>query len=519
MARVLVTEQIADAGLDLLREQGHEVDEQFGLSPDELCAAIGTADALIIRSSTQVTAEVLAASQNLAVVGRAGVGLDNVDVSAATARGVMVVNAPQSNVLSAAEHTMALLLAQARNVPQAHSALREGRWERSQWTGVELSDKTLGIVGLGRIGRLVAARARAFGMKIVAHDPFVPSDKAADLRIEMLELAELVARSDFLTLHLAKTPETINLINADLLAKAKPELRVINVARGGIINEADLAAAVASGQIAGAAIDVFAEEPTTESPMFAEPSIVVTPHLGASTQEAQDKAGVTIAEQVLLALGGDFVPFAVNVAAAPVADEMRPYLPLCEQLGTFFGRLVPALPVDIDVRFVGSIGAFDNQLPSMAVTKGILGVASGDPVSYVNANDLAAERGLRFTTANTPSAEDHVNVVSVSGGGHSVRGTLTASAGEMRIVGVDGHSLDLPFADNMLVVRNRDLPGMIGHVTTTLGSAGININDMAVGQSPDGPSLMAIITDRLVPADVLGEITANAGIESARFLQ
>jgi len=519
MARVLVTEEIAPAGLELLRERGHEVDLLLGLSPEELCEAIATADALIVRSSTKVNAEAVAAAQSLTVVGRAGVGLDNVDVAAATSRGVMVVNAPQSNVLSAAEHTMALLLAQARNVPQAHAALRDGRWERSKWTGVELSDKTLGIVGLGRIGRLVAARARSFGMKIIAHDPFVPADNAADLRIEMMELPELVSRSDFLTLHLAKTPETINLINADLLAKAKPELRVINVARGGIINEADLAQAVASGQIAGAAIDVFAEEPTTESPLFAEPSIVVTPHLGASTHEAQDKAGVTIAEQVLLALDGDFVPFAVNVAAKPVAEEMRPYLPLCERLGAFYGSLVPTLPNEIEVRFIGSIGAFDNQLPSMGVTKGILGVVSGDPVSYVNADEYATERGVRFTTANTPSAEDHVNVVAVSGGGHSVRGTITSATGEMRIVGIDGHSLDLPFADNMLVVRNQDRPGMIGHVASVLGEAGINVRDMAVGQSPDGPSLMAIITDQPIPESLLGEIAADPGIESARFVR
>lgn len=515
---MLVTEKIADTGLDVLRDAGHEVDVQLGLSPDELLAQVASANGLIIRSSTQVTAEVVAAAPELMVVGRAGVGLDNVDVAAATARGVMVVNAPQSNVLSAAEHTMALLLAQARNVPQAHAALREGRWERSQWTGVELSEKTLGIVGLGRIGRLVADRARAFGMRIIAHDPFVPAEKAAELNIELLELPELVARADFLTLHLAKTPETINLINKDLLAKAKPELRVINVARGGIINESDLAEAVATGQIAGAAIDVFAVEPTTESPLFAEPSIIVTPHLGASTHEAQDKAGVTIAEQVQLALSGDFVPFAVNVAAKPVAEEMRPFLPLCEQLGAFFGRLAPKLPGAIDIEFIGEIAAHDNSLPSMAVTKGVLGVVSGDPVSYVNALDLAGDKGVTLRTITTPKAEDHVNVIAISGGGHGVRGTLTSATGEMRIVGIDGHSLDLPFADRLLVVRNSDRPGMIGHVTSTLGQAGINVNDMAVGQSPGGPSLMAIITEQEVPESVLAAITADEGIESVQVV-
>lgn len=315
MAKVLITEKIADTGIELLTAAGHDVDLALGLSADDVTARIVDADALIIRSSTQVTDEVLAAGSQLKVVGRAGVGLDNVDVASATARNVLVANAPESNVVSAAEHTMALLLAQARNVPQAHAALREGRWERSQWTGVELSEKTLGIVGFGRIGRLVADRARAFGMKIIAHDPFVSAESVASLDVELMELPDLVAQSDFLTLHLAKTPETMNLINADLLAHAKPDLRVVNVARGGIINEADLAAAVGSGQIAGAAIDVFATEPTTESPLFEQPSIVVTPHLGASTGEAQDKAGVTIAEQILLALAGDEVTFAVNTVA------------------------------------------------------------------------------------------------------------------------------------------------------------------------------------------------------------
>ena len=373
-------------------------------------------------------------------------------------------------------------------------------------------------MGLGRIGRLVADRARAFGMRIVAHDPFVPAEKAAELNIELLELPELVARADFLTLHLAKTPDTINLINRDLLTKAKPELRIINVARGGIINESDLAEAVATGVIAGAAIDVFATEPTTESPLFDQPSIVVTPHLGASTHEAQDKAGVTIAEQVLLALSGDFVPFAVNVAAKPVAEEMRRFLPLCEQLGSFFGRLSPTLPSAVDVEFVGEIAAFDNQLPSMAVTKGMLGVASGDPVSYVNALDLAKDRAMTFRTINTTKPEDHVNVIAVSGGDHSVRGTLTSATGEMRIVGIDGHSLDLPFAENMLVVRNSDRPGMIGHVAATLGNAGVNIADMAVGQSANGPSLMAIIASGPVSDELLAAIAADDGIESAQIV-
>ena len=313
MARILVTEEIAEGGLDRLRAAGHEVDVRNGLSPEDLLAAIAGAAALIIRSATTVTEEVLAAGSDLLVVGRAGIGLDNVDVDAATRRGVMVVNAPQSNIVSAAEHTMALLLAQARNVPQAHSALVAGRWERSKWEGVELADKTLGIAGLGRIGKLVADRARAFGMRLIAYDPFVSAERGRQLGVELLPLDQVVSESDFLTIHLPKTAETKGLIGRDLLLKAKPTLRVINVARGGIVDEAALADAVREGVVAGAALDVFDNEPTTESPLFELDSIVVTPHLGASTREAQDKAGDTIADMVQLALAGEFVPFAVNL--------------------------------------------------------------------------------------------------------------------------------------------------------------------------------------------------------------
>lgn len=337
--RVLVSEQIADGGLQQLRDAGHDVEVRLDLTPETLLDAVVGAHALIIRSATRVTEEVLDAGTDLIVVGRAGIGLDNVDLPAATERGVMVVNAPQSNTLSAAEHTMALLLAQARNVPQAHAALKAGRWERSKWEGVELSDKTLGIIGLGRIGKLVAQRAMAFGMKLIAYDPFVTADRARQINVELVDLDELVSRSDFITLHLAKTPETAGLIGAELLARAKPSLRVINVARGGIIDEEALASAIADGTIAGAALDVFSKEPMTESPLFALDQVVVTPHLGASTAEAQDKAGDTIAEMVRLALAGDFVPFAVNVEAGEASESVRPYLSLAEHLGRIFGGL------------------------------------------------------------------------------------------------------------------------------------------------------------------------------------
>ena len=312
MARVLVTEKIADKGLDLLRDAGHEVDVQIGLDAAGLISAIAGAHALLIRSATIVTADLLAAGTDLKIVGRAGIGLDNVDVDAATEHNVLVANAPFSNAVTAAEHTMAMLLAQARNIAHAHAALIEGRWERSKWNGVELAEKTLGIIGLGRIGGLVAARARAFDMEIIAFDPYVAPERAAEMNIELVDLETLISSSDFVTLHLARTPDTLNLINAELLAKAKPGLRIVNVARGGIIDESALADAISNGSVGGAAIDVFAEEPTTVSPLFLLPEVTVTPHLGASTVEAQLKAGVQAAEQVVLALAGEPVPFAVN---------------------------------------------------------------------------------------------------------------------------------------------------------------------------------------------------------------
>lgn len=514
--RVLVTEKIADGGLQRLRDAGHEVDIREGLSPEELLDAIVGAHALIIRSATKVTPEVLAAGTDLMVVGRAGIGLDNVDVAAATERGVMVVNAPQSNTLSAAEHTMALLLAQARNVPQAHAALKQGRWERSKWEGVELADKTLGIIGLGRIGKLVAQRALAFGMRLVAYDPFVSADRARQLSVELLPLDELMARADFVTLHLAKTPETAGLIGAEMLAKAKPSLRVINVARGGIIDEDALADAVRDGRIAGAALDVFAAEPTTESPLFDLDAVVVTPHLGASTAEAQDKAGDTIAEMVGLALAGDFVPFAVNVSAAEASETVRPYLPLAERLG----RILAGLCADdgsesIEIEYQGHIAEYDTRILTLSVLKGFFSVTSGEPVSYVNAPRVAEEQGLEVRPTSTTTARDYVNLITLRSGDHSLAGTLVGLKGLPSIVMIDDHTVDVPPSDHLLVVRNSDRPGMIGAVGSLVGDAGVNIDDMAVGSSPEGAkALMVLATDRAVPVEVVEALRATDGVVS-----
>jgi D-3-phosphoglycerate dehydrogenase len=519
MARILVTEKIADGGLDRLRQAGHEVDLQLDLSPEGLLEAVRGAHALIIRSATQVTAEVIAAGQDLIVVGRAGIGLDNVDTAAATKQGVMVVNAPQSNILTTAEHTMAMLLAQARNIPQAHAALVAGRWERSTWEGVELADKTLGIVGLGRIGKLVAQRALAFGMKVIAHDPFVAPDRARQINVELMDLDEVVARSDFLTLHVVKTPETLGMINEELLAKAKPSLRIVNVSRGGVIDEDALAAAIRDGRIGGAALDVFATEPTTESPLFELPQVVVTPHLGASTAEAQDKAGDTIAEQVGLALAGEFVPFAVNVSAAEASSTVRPFLPLAERLGQLYGALAASVPDVLEVGYEGQLADSDTRILTLSVLKGVFGRVSEEPVSYVNAPRLAEERGVEVRESSSATSHEYINLITLKGGDHSIGGTLVGLKGEPRIVMVDDHSVDVPPSENMLVVRNDDVPGMISKVTGVLGDAGVNIDDMHLGRSPEGTAaLMVLATDRTVTDDVLTAIRAVPGVVSATAL-
>lgn len=521
---MLVAEPIAAGGLDAMRAAGLEVDERIGLTPAELIAAMPGVAALVIRSATQVTTEVLDAADALEVVGRAGIGLDNVDVAAATRRGVMVVNAPQSNVLSAAEHTIALLLAQARNIPQAHADLKAGAWNRARWQGVEVHDKTLGIIGLGRVGVLVAQRANAFGMHLVAYDPYVSEERARQLGVRLAALDEVIATADFLTVHLPKTPETTGLIGRDALEKAKPGLRIVNTARGGIIDEAALADAVRDGRVAGAAIDVYDKEPTTESPLFELPSVVVTPHLGASTAEAQDKAGQTIAEQVILALGGEFVPFAVNLAASEANATVQPFLPLAERLGQLFSALAGGAVSTLEISYEGTIGDYDCKALTLAVLKGVLAPILDEPVSFVNAPQLAAERGLVVRETTSGAARDYVNLITLRGrvGDRPVHaaGTLSGTQSQPRIVGIDDHLVDLPPRPFMLVVHNENLPGVIGSVGTVLGDAGLNIDELVVGQGPGGEAALMVLTlESAVPPEVVETLNGRPGITYAQAIE
>jgi D-3-phosphoglycerate dehydrogenase / 2-oxoglutarate reductase len=522
--KVLVTERLSAAGTERLREH-LEVDEKVGLSPDELAEIIGGYDALVVRSATKVEASLLDQAHNLKVIGRAGIGLDNVDVDAATKHGILVVNAPQSNVLSAAEHTMALLLAQARNIPQAHVALTSGSWEREKWQGVELHGKTLGIVGLGRVGTLVAQRASAFGMRLVAYDPYIAPDRAAQMGVDLAEtVADVCARADFITIHLPKTTETTGIIGARELDAVKPGVRIVNTARGGLIDEAALVQALRDGRVAGAAVDVFEGEPVTDHDLFGLPNVVVTPHLGASTAEAQDKAGLAIAEQVLLALRGEFVPYAVNVdVGTDIPEPVRPYLQLAERLGRVAVALAGTGVSALRFEYHGGIAEHDTRALTLSGLKGAFSAVVHEPVTFVNAPLLAKERGISIAESKSSESLDYVNLIEVRAEGQgetvSVAGVLVGKRDTERLVRVYGYDLDMAFAPVMTFFRYEDRPGIVGIVGSLLGEAGVNIGNMQVArQSEGGEALMGLAVDSPIPQEVLDRITEQAALTDARLI-
>ncbi len=523
--RILVADPIADSGVSALAAH-HDVDVKTGLSKEELVAIAGAYDAIVVRSQTTIDADVIAAAGQLKVIARAGVGLDNVDVDAATKSGVIVCNAPQSNIISAAEHTVALLLALARNIPQAHAALSDGRWERSTWTGTELHDKVLGVLGLGRIGTLVAQRCHAFGMRLVAYDPFVAPERAARLGVELVaSVDEVLERADFVTIHLPKTPETVGLLDAVRLRRMKPTARLLNVARGGLVDEDALAEALREGVIAGAALDVFASEPVTASPLFGLPNAIVTPHLGASTDEAQDKAGTQVADFVNLALAGEFVPSAVNVQGGPIDDEIRPFLPLGEELGRLLTALADeGMGSEVTVEYLGAIADADGRTLGLSVLKGLLSPISSEPVTFVNAPLLAEERGLNLREVSDHHSEDYVSVLRVSGvtrDGRPIRvaGTVLQPGDRERLIEVWNTPVDVEPTQHMAFFRYDDRPGIIGAVGNGLGEAGVNIAAAQVGRSEaGGEAIMALSLDDAVPAEVLERLVAQIGAHEGRTI-
>ncbi len=521
--RVLVTEPLAERGLAELRKD-FQVDVRPDLTdPEALAREIGPYDALVVRSQTRVTAEVLEAAEHLKVVARAGIGLDNVDVEAATRRGILVVNAPRSNIVSAAEHTMALLLAQARNVPQAHAALRAGRWERERFQGVELAGKTLGVVGLGRVGSMVAQRALAFEMRVIAFDPYVARERAKEMGVDLMpSLEALLVQSDLVTLHLPRTPDTEGLIGARELALMKEGARLVNTSRGGIVDEEALAKALEEGHLGGAALDVFDREPTTDSPLFPFEQVVVTPHLGASTVEAQDKAGTQVAEMVRLALSGAFVPHAVNVSAgAEVPEVVRPFLRLAERLGALVTGLAQGPISALECSYLGRIAEVDTRVLTLAALKGALAPVVHEPVSFVNAPVIATERGIVVSEVRSAAPRDYVSLVQLRArtddGEVQVAGTLVGR--RERLTHVMGFELEMSPATHMLFMTYEDRPGVIGRVGTILGEHGINIATMEVArEQAGGLALMGLTVDSPVPQEVVELLREAAAARTVRFI-
>ena len=518
---VLIAEELSPATVEALGPD-FEVRHCNGSDRAELLGAIADADAILVRSATKVDAEALAAAGRLKVIARAGVGLDNVDVKAATQNGVMVVNAPTSNIVSAAELAVALMLAAARHVSPAHSALKDGEWKRSKYAGTELYEKTVGIVGLGRIGVLVAQRLSAFGMSVIAYDPYVQAGRAAQMGVRLVDLDTLLAEADFMSVHLPKTPETIGLIGADELARAKPSLVLVNAARGGIVDEAALYAALKEGRIAGAGLDVFAKEPCTDSPLFELENVVATPHLGASTDEAQEKAGIAVARSVRLALSGELVPDAVNVQGGVIAEDVRPGIPLTEKLGRVFSALAGEVAQQVDVEVRGEITEFDVKVLELAALKGIFTDVVEDQVSYVNAPLLAAERGTAVRLVVDPESPDHRNLITIrgtlgDGSQVSVSGTLIGIAQKERLVEVNGFDLDIEPTDHLAFLRYEDRPGMVGIVGRILGEADVNIAGMQVARdAKGGAALVALSVDSPISTETLQEIELAIAATSVR---
>lgn len=521
--KVVVAEQIAQSGVETLAASC-EVDVTVGLDRDELLERLADADGLVVRSATQVDAELIAAAPHLKVIGRAGIGVDNIDVAAATDAGIIVVNAPQANVISAAEHAIALLLSQARNIPRADSTLRSGVWDRSSFQGVELHGKTLGVIGLGRIGTLVAQRALAFGMHLTAYDPYVSEDRARRLGVELVDLDTLLSESDFITIHLPMTSDTAGLLGKEALARVKPGVRIINAARGGILDEDALAEAIRDGRVGGAALDVYSTEPLVESPLFSLDEVVLTPHLGASTTEAQDKAGTDVAEAVAAALRGELVLSAVNVdLGSSVPDEVAAYLPVAEQLGQVFTGLAGGLPEILTVRVAGRVGGAGEVRPiSLAVLKGALSAVTARTVTYVNAPALAEEHGMVVDQEASDVAEDYQSVISVRGGvgGREVSVSATRTRKGPTLVEIMGHDVELPVSERMLIVRNADVPGVIGRLGSFLGDLGVNIANMVVGRAPGtgDAAMMGLNLDHLLTDGQLDELRRLEGIEEARYV-
>jgi D-3-phosphoglycerate dehydrogenase len=520
LSRILVREPIAEAGIRLLRERGFDVDVD---GDSDLAETIGAYDAIVVRSATKVTAELIGRADNLKVIGRAGVGIDNVDVEAATRRGIVVANAPESTVISAAEHTIGLLVALTRNIPQAHAALKQGRWERKTYGGVELADKTLGVLGFGRIGQQVARRAAGLGMRVVAYDPFVSPDRFRELGVERVESErEVYAAADFLTLHLPLTDETRGSINAKAFGRMRTGVRIVNAARGALVDEDDLLEALKSGKVGGAALDVFSTEPYT-GPLLELDNVVATPHLAASTEEAQDRAGVIIAEQVAAALDGGLVSNAVNIPVIGAEDleVLGAYIPLAAKLGRLAMELAAGHVEELRLTYFGALAQYDTRLLTVAALNGAFQGRSDQPVNYVNAPMIAAERGVEVREERSRAARDYTNLVRVEavsdGVALRIAGTTMGNDNRLWLVSALGFELDMELAPLLVVLRYDDVPGVIGKVGTLFGGSAVNIANMTVSRTRQGgQALMVLSIDTPAPPELVEKV--HSEFDDARFI-
>ena len=519
---VLIADKLAQSTVDALGD-GVEVRWVDGPNRPELLAAVREADALLVRSATTIDAEVLAAAPKLKIVGRAGVGLDNVDIDAATERGVMVANAPTSNIHSACEHAISLLLSTARQIPAADKTLRDGEWKRSSFSGVEIFGKTIGIVGFGHIGQLFAQRLAAFETTIIAYDPYANPARAAQLGVELVTLDELMSRADFVTIHLPKTKETAGMFDADMLAKAKKGQIIINAARGGLVDEQALADAIDSGHIRGAGFDVYASEPCTDSPLFARPEVVVTPHLGASTVEAQDRAGTDVADSVLKALAGEFVPDAVNVSGGHVDEEVALWLELARKLGLVAGHLLGGAPVTLEVEARGELSTEAVDILGLSAMRGVFSAIIDEPVTFVNAPRIAEERDVELKVSTAPESVSHrsvleVKAIAANGTVASVVRALTGLERVDKIVRINGRGVDMRAEGRNLFLHYEDAPGALGKVGTKLGAAGINIIAAALSQDTEGTGAILILrVDGEVPEALVDEIASELGASAIQL--
>lgn len=519
---VLIADKLAQSTVDALGD-AVEVRWVDGPNRPELLAAVPEADALLVRSATTVDKEVLDAASKLKIVGRAGVGLDNVDIPAATEAGVMVVNAPTSNIHSACEHAISLLLSTARQIPAADQTLRKSEWKRSSFSGVEIFGKTVGIVGFGHIGQLFAQRLAAFETTIIAYDPYANPARAAQLGVELVELEELMARSDFVTIHLPKTKETAGMFNAELLAKSKKGQIIINAARGGLVDEQALADAIKSGHIRGAGFDVFETEPCTDSPLFSLPEVVVTPHLGASTEEAQDRAGTDVAASVLKALAGEFVADAVNVSGGRVGEEVAAWLDLARKLGLVAGKLLEGAAVALEVEARGELSTEQVDALGLSALRGLFSGTVDQPVTFVNAPAIAEQRGVELKVATAPESATHRSVLEVKaiasdGTTSSVVGALTALNQVEKIVQLNGRGIDLRAEGQNVFFTYADAPGALGKVGSKIGAAAINIDAAALTQAADGKDAVLIVrVEKEVPEDVLKAIEVELDAKAVQF--